>query len=158
MTAARLPPDCRPAPLTDSRPPLVGGGSHSLEGRESRDAQPGGSGDPPRDYHRMSVAEKQRHALGAQREPAVVCPRCETQTGVTDLLAHVQTRCTGPRDPHPLARWLTWDEATRIAARASISRWVAHGELRTRGEGRARRYLMRDLVQLVARQVMRGIR
>jgi hypothetical protein len=24
MTAARLPPDCRPAPLTDSRPPLVG--------------------------------------------------------------------------------------------------------------------------------------
>jgi DNA modification methylase len=57
----------------------------------------------PSRYHRLSLAEKQTLHRECMREPAVVCPICETQTTAADLLEHIETRCPGPRDPNPLS-------------------------------------------------------
>jgi hypothetical protein len=112
----------------------------------------------PNAYHRLSVVAKRARLLAAGREPPVTCPACETGLPPEDLLGHLTQRCTGARQPHHRARWLTWREALAIAPRANLSRWVTRGEVRTRGEaGPERRYLLRDVVQLVAEQ-RRGAR
>lgn len=105
------------------------------------------------DYHRMSLAEKQAYQRGKMREPSVVCPACETQLLPSDLLRHVDTTCTGPRDPHPSSAWVTWREALALGVRGyALSRWVASGRVRSKGELQDRRYLLRDLAALLARR------
>jgi hypothetical protein len=110
-------------------------------------------------YHQLSNAEKQAHARTAMREPAVVCPSCETQTTVADLLRHAET-CAGPRAPHPRSKWITWKQAMEMGvAKPTLSRWVNRGLVRTRvkvsrevnGPGRPaqRIYLERDIVRRV---------
>lgn len=107
----------------------------------------------PADYHRMGIAAKQRHALERMREPAVVCPACETQVPPADMPAHLSQRCTGRRDPHPAAAWVTWAEALRlVGARSTLAGWVRRGEVRIKGEVQDRRYLLRDITVLMARQ------
>lgn len=61
----------------------------------------------PASYQRLSVAEKQALHRARMREPAVVCPVCETQTGASELLEHIEMRCTGPREPNPHASWIS---------------------------------------------------
>jgi hypothetical protein len=103
------------------------------------------------DYRRLTVPQKQRVALDRQREPSVVCPSCETQTTAADLVQHLD-RCTGPRAPHPLSRWITWAEAMRLGVpRGTMSRWVQRGAVRIRiTAGTERRYLLRDLAARLA--------
>jgi hypothetical protein len=101
----------------------------------------------------MSVAQKQAHQRDRAREPSVVCPVCETQTTAADLIAHVETRCSGPREPNPAAKWVTWSEAMALGVQAMwLSRWVKRGEVRAMGERGDRRYLLRDIaVRFAAR-------
>lgn len=101
-------------------------------------------------YHKMSLAEKQAYSRGRIREPSVVCPDCETQLLPADLLAHME-RCEGPREPHPSSSWVTWREALALGIlKGTLSRWVARGLVRHRGELQDRRYLLRDLVRMMA--------
>ena len=114
-------------------------------------------------YHQLSNAEKQAHARTAMREPAVVCSKCEVQTTVADLLRHADG-CPGPREPHPLSRWVTWREVLRMGVSgATLSDWVRTRRLRVRtmqspterrGPGRPpkRVYLARDVVKLIERK------
>lgn len=104
------------------------------------------------DYRRLSVAEKQARHRDTMREPDVVCPRCETRTTVADSLRHAEV-CPGPREPHPLSKWLRWKEVRRLGvARSSIVRWVATGRVRVRAEAGYRLFLERDVKkQLLAR-------
>lgn len=109
------------------------------------------------DYHRMTLAQKQAHQRERAREPAVACPVCETQTTAADLIAHVETRCPGPRDPNPAARWVTWREALGMGVpRATLSFWANSKQVRFVGELQDRRYLLRDLAMKVAQR--RGFR
>lgn len=109
---------------------------------------------PQRSWTRMSLAEKQAAHLERMREPAVVCPQCEAQTTVADLLEHVAHRCPGQRPPHPMSRWITWGETLVLGAEPyQVTRWVRRGLVRTREgapQGAARRYLLRDLVVRLA--------
>lgn len=99
-----------------------------------------------RDYRRMSVAEKQAHQRERAREPAVVCPVCETQTTAADLIVHAKTRCPGQREPNPAAKWVSWREALALGVPGLwLSRWVQRGEVRAQGERGDRRYLLRDV-------------
>jgi hypothetical protein len=106
-------------------------------------------------YHRLTVGEKQARSARAMAEPPVACPACETGVPPTELLDHMAKRCTGPREPHRLATWIGWSAALAIVPAAVLSRWVAAGSVRTSGEpGPDRRFLLRDLVQIVAREAM----
>jgi hypothetical protein len=108
------------------------------------------SGNP---YHRLPIAEKRALAIGAQREPAVTCPTCDTQVMPADLLAHMEQRCAGPREPGPGARWVTWREALAMGVPAmTLSRWASAGHVRFMGERQDRRYLLRDLAQKIAQR------
>lgn len=112
-------------------------------------------------YRRLSVGAKQVAHRERMREPAVACPRCDAQTPPADLLRHVET-CAGPRDPHPLSRWITWSEALDLGVRPrTLSGWVQRGwvrsRIRARAEGPASRgrparrvYLLRDVTKRVA--------
>ena len=107
---------------------------------------------PPRPaaYHLLSAADKQKLHRGKMREPAVACPRCETQTTVADLPRHLST-CAGPRDPHPLSEWLTWTQALALGVRqGTLSKWVASGKVRARGRRWRRQYLRRDIARRIA--------
>lgn len=104
-------------------------------------------------YHRMSVAQKQARHRQGMREPAVVCPVCETQTTAADLVHHVETRCPGQRDPNPHSKWITWREARALGvAKGTLSRWIRKGNVRTLGEFQDRRYLLRDIAQRIAQR------
>lgn len=110
----------------------------------------------PASYHRLGIAAKQRHALERIREPAVVCPTCETQVMPADMPAHLAQRCTGRRDPHPAATWVTWADALRlVGVRGTLAKWVQRGMVRTKGEVHDRRYLLRDLVRMLAERAQR---
>jgi hypothetical protein len=110
----------------------------------------------PANYHRMTVAEKQAYQRGRIREPAVVCPTCETQLAPADLPAHVAQRCPGRREPHPAAAWVTWREALQlVGVRGTLAGWVRRGLVRTKGEVQDRRYLLRDLTKLLAERAQR---
>ena len=103
------------------------------------------------DYHRLSIAGKQAAQRDSMRESSVVCPSCETHTTPADLLSHQQTRCTGPRDPHPASKWINWREATDMGVPgATLTRWTQRGEVRFLGERQDRKYLMRDVVLGIA--------
>lgn len=109
----------------------------------------------PPDYRRLSVAAKQAVVLDRQREPAVVCRGCETQLPAADLVHHLD-RCTGPRAPHPLSRWINLREARRMGVIPStLTRWVQRGLVRISvrvapGLHPERRYLQRDVAMRVA--------
>lgn len=96
-------------------------------------------------YHLMSAAEKRAASLSV-REPAVTCPDCDTQVMPADLLAHLEHRCPGPREPGPSSKWVTWREALALGVpKMTLSDWVRRGRVRMRGERGDRRYLLRDL-------------
>lgn len=104
------------------------------------------------DYHRMSVAGKQAAHREKMREPAIACPRCETQTTVADLLRHAEA-CPGRGPVHPLSKWVTWREVLGLGVPDStLDRWVKRGVVQTDGPARKRRYLLRDVVKLMARR------
>lgn len=103
-----------------------------------------------RPYRRLSVAEKERYQRERLREPSIACPVCETQTTVDDLIDHLDRRCQGPRAPHHASRWVSWEEATGLVHRKTLSAWVRRGVVRVVNEGSNRRYLLRDVIRLVA--------
>jgi hypothetical protein len=106
-----------------------------------------------RQYHRMPIAEKQAFHRERMREPAVICPVCETHTTATDLLEHLATRCPGQREPNPNSRWVSLSEAMTMGApRRTIFRWARPGTVRTKGSWRGRLYLQRDIAQHLARR------
>lgn len=109
-------------------------------------------------YRRLTLAEKQVRQRDQMREPAVPCPQCDTKTTTADLLQHIEERCTGPREPHPQSRWITWREALRLGVpKPTMSRWVRRGLVGSRGELHVRQYLLRDLVvRLAERRARRG--
>jgi len=105
----------------------------------------------PRQYQRLSLAAKQALHRERMREPAVVCPVCETQTTAAELLEHVETRCPGPREPNPHSKWVTWRQAMAMGCPPmALSRWASSGKVRVRGERQDRRYLLRDLALRMA--------
>ncbi len=102
-------------------------------------------------YHKLPIAQKRTEALTRIREPAVTCPSCDTQVMPSDLVAHVDDRCKGPREPGPGAKWISWREAVAMGEPpAAISRWVNSGIVRIRGPQKNRQYLERDLAWQVA--------
>jgi hypothetical protein len=102
-------------------------------------------------YARLTLAQKQLRHLDEQREPAVTCPRCETQTTAADLVRHLEARCPGPREPHPRSRWVSWREAISLGvAEPTMSRWIRRGLVRVRGAPQERQYLLRDLAHHLA--------
>lgn len=104
-------------------------------------------------YHRLPIAEKRAEDLARVREPAVTCPSCDTQVMPADLLAHLDLRCPGPRDPGPGAKWLTWREALAFGVpKRTFKRWVKRGCVRFKGNRGDRLYLARDLVVRIAQQ------
>ena len=102
-------------------------------------------------YTRLTVAAKQARELDQMREPDVTCPRCETKTTAADLVAHVEERCTGPRDAHPRSRWIPRTEALRFVPKRTLYRWARTGRVRQRCDGRGHReYLLRDVTRNLA--------
>jgi hypothetical protein len=103
------------------------------------------------DYHRMSIGQKQAYQRSRMREPAVACPKCETQLMPADLLAHFEQRCTGPREPGPKSRWISWRAALDLDVVAeTLEGWLRRGMVRSRGDGLDRELLEQDVVLLVA--------
>lgn len=102
-------------------------------------------------YARLSVAAKQARHREQMREPAVTCPRCETQTTAADLVPHLEKRCAGPREPHPQSRWIRRTDALKWLPKRTLHRWARQGLVRQRGQGRGRReYLLRDVTRQLA--------
>lgn len=102
-------------------------------------------------YQRLSVSQKQARHRAAMREPDIECPLCGVRTSVADLLRHVDATCPRRRIPHPLARWVTWTEALELGVpKATMLDWVRRGVVQMTGAPKARRYLLRDLVRLLA--------
>lgn len=100
-------------------------------------------------YHRMSAAQKRDFSLSV-RETAVACPRCDTHVMPADLLAHVEQRCPGPREPGPGSKWIGWKEARSLVPERTLVRWIEGGRVRFRGGRGDRQYLYRDLAQNLA--------
>lgn len=104
------------------------------------------------EYHKLPIAQKRAIAIDRAREPAVTCPDCDTQVMPTDLIAHVKTRCAGPRDPGPGAKWLTHREVVALGVpKQTLKDWVDTKKVRYRGDRGDRVYLLRDLAQQVTR-------
>jgi hypothetical protein len=105
----------------------------------------------PAAYHRMSIQQKQAHALGAAREQPVACPSCDTQVMPEDLIAHMDQRCTGPREPVHGSKWLDWRSAIALGVpERTLKRWVQAKHVRYQGGRGDRLYLRRDLVKRLA--------
>jgi hypothetical protein len=103
------------------------------------------------DYHKLSIADKRALNISTVRESAVACPRCETQLMPDDLLAHLDERCTGPREPGPGSKWVTWSEALALGVPVrTLTRWVSAKFVRFKGGRGDRLYLRRDLVKRLA--------
>lgn len=97
----------------------------------------------------MSVAAKQALHRDRMREPPVQCKRCETQVVPSDAVRHAAT-CPGPREPHPLSRWLTWREVRALGiAKSTLSQWIASGRVRRKSENGCRRFLEHDIARLI---------
>lgn len=105
-------------------------------------------------YHRLPVAEKQALAAERMAEPPMACPiDCGTTVTPADLLAHVNQRCPGPRAPGPASRWVSHREALAAGVpRATLSFWVASGDVRARGLRGGKQYLARDLTHRIVIQ------
>lgn len=108
-------------------------------------------------YHQLSVAEKRAVSLAGMRESPITCPECDMHVTTTDLIAHLEQRCQGRRDPGPGAKWVSHAEALALGVpRQTLSRWVANGFVRVTGGRMDRRYLHGDLARKVAQR--RGFR
>lgn len=98
-------------------------------------------------YTRLTLAAKQAFHRNRQREPAIVCPFCEVQMGVADMLRH---ECSGPRAVHPLEEWICWADVMRLGvAEATFHRWIKVGRIEYRGVVRQREYRRRDVAKMV---------
>ena len=105
----------------------------------------------PHPYHKLSAAQKQAQSLAAVRELPVSCPRCDTQLMPEDLIAHLDQRCTGPREPGPGAKWVNWQGAIAMGVpERTFKRWVQAKHVRYKGGRGDRLYLRRDLVKRLA--------
>lgn len=103
------------------------------------------------DYHKLPIADKRRAAIASVRESAVSCPRCDTQVMPEDLLAHLDQRCTGPREPGPGSKWVNWRQAIELGVpERTLKRWVQAKHVRYQGGRGDRLYLRRDLVKRLA--------
>lgn len=112
------------------------------------------SDDDSRRYRRLTMAAKQALHRERMREPAIACPYCEAHTVVAELLRHVESTCPGHRPAHPLSKWISWDEAMALGVpKQTLCRWVVLGYVQSYGEIGARRYLLRDLVKMLARRI-----
>ena len=106
------------------------------------------------------IAEKRAENIARAREASRSCPGgCGTQLMPADLLAHVEERCPGPRDPHAGARWVTWAEALvevrkRGLSRKALWKWIQRGVVRHRGAIGERLYLYADLADEIARIIV----
>ncbi len=108
-------------------------------------------------YHRLSIGQKQAEALSRARENPVTCPECDARVMPTDLLAHMECRCPGKREPAPGSKWIGHREAMVLGVpRATLSFWTKSGQVRFLGERQDRRYLLRDLAMKIAQR--RGFR
>jgi hypothetical protein len=104
----------------------------------------------PSAYHLKSAAEKRAQALGV-REVATFCHVCDAQVMPDDLLAHIDQRCTGPREPGPGSKWVNWQEALALGIQVrTLTRWVRAKHVRFKGSRGDRLYLRRDLVKRLA--------
>jgi hypothetical protein len=101
-------------------------------------------------YAKLSAAAKEAVALDRLREPAVTCPRCETQTTTADLVNHLEERCTGHREVHPASRWIRWRDAVKWIPHPTLRRLASRGLIRRRGPAWRREYLLRDVTRQVA--------
>jgi hypothetical protein len=107
-------------------------------------------------YNRLSIAAKQAQQTARMREPGIACPNCGTTTTSADLIAHVQTRCDGPKEPPQHSVWVRWRDVKAMGVRSGhLTFWVQRGYVRTRGEVQDREYLLRDLAVRVAMVVRR---
>lgn len=106
-------------------------------------------------YHTMSIAEKRALSTANVREAAIPCPSCLTQVMPADLLAHVQQRCSGPREPGPGSKWVTFREVRAHGVpKQTLTDWVKTGKVRRRGSRVDYEYLWRDLVVLIAERLL----
>lgn len=120
-------------------------------------------------YHQLSIAEKQAEALSRSRERPVACPICGIGIMRVEILAHLHARCTGPREPGPGSKWVSWRDAlalgttelkiTRTAMGMKLSRWSRpdrNGRVRVRVRGGRgdREYLEGDLHWWLAIQLV----
>ncbi len=107
-------------------------------------------------YHRMSAAEKQASSLASVRELPMACPNCDTQVMPEDLIAHLDQRCTGPREPGPGSKWVNWQQALAMGVLdRTLKRWVKAKHVRYKGSRGDRLYLRRDLVKrLVLKRIV----
>lgn len=105
----------------------------------------------PSAYHHLSFAEKEQSSRERDREPAVACPAdCGTQVQPSELAAHMDDRCPGPREPGPSAKWVDLAAATAAGVpRRTLTFWARTGKVRTRGERMDTKYLLRDLARRV---------
>lgn len=70
-----------------------------------------------------------------------------------DLLAHVEQRCDGPREPVASSRWLSGREARELGVpQQTLSFWARTGLVRCMGGPMDRRYLLRDLALKIAQR------
>lgn len=108
----------------------------------------------PSEYHKMSVEQKLAHAQERLAEPPVPCPAdCGTTLQPADLLAHVEGRCPGPRQPGPAAKWVRRRDAQAMGIPApTLSRLARANKIRSRGTGMDKEYLHRDLALGAARR------
>ncbi len=105
------------------------------------------------EYNRLPIAQKRAEDLARVRDPAVTCQICDTQVMPVDLLAHLEQRCPGPRDPGPGSRWIAHGEALALGVpRVTLKRWADRGRVRFKGERGDRQYLYRDLALTMAQQ------
>lgn len=106
----------------------------------------------PSAYHLMNPAEKEAYQQVRLAEPPVPCPSdCGTTVMPSDLLAHVDGRCPGPRPPGPSSIWVDWRGALMTGVKPmTLHDWVKRGEVRSIGPRQDRKYLLRDLVSRVA--------
>lgn len=105
-------------------------------------------------YHQLSITEKRAESLSRMREPSVTCPTCDMGVTTSDLLSHIESRCPGPREPGPGAKWISHRDALAMGVpRQTLSRWVSSGLVRAIGGRMDRRYLHGDLAKRVAQRL-----
>jgi hypothetical protein len=107
------------------------------------------------DYRKLSIVEKRAQNIATVREAAIPCPSCGTQVMPVDLLAHLQQRCAGPREPGPGSKWVTFREVrSHGVPKQTLTDWVKTGKVRRRGSRVDYEYLWRDLVVLIAERLL----
>lgn len=110
----------------------------------------------PAAYHKLPAADKRKVARDRIREPPVRCPGCGMGIQPDDLPRHVEERCEGRGEVPQQARWVTWAEALEMGVpRKTLHRWIRAGRVRSYGQPRKRKYLMRDIsIQIAKRKII----